>query len=209
MSRPLSSILFSLPALATGVLLIGFFALFQGAYDLGSVEVLKTLFAKEVGSKQFLLLHIRLPRILLAATTGAGLAISGAAIQGLFRNPLADHTLIGVTSGAMLAAVIAIVLMGSALVAFSEIFRQATVAIFAFCGGLGTTYLVYLLSRRQGQTSVMTMLLAGIAISAFAAAIAGVFMYLSDDQQLRDITCLLYTSPSPRDRTRTRMPSSA
>ncbi|MCL4132372.1 UNVERIFIED_CONTAM: hypothetical protein GTU68_001329 [Idotea baltica] len=151
-------------------------------------EVLNAIFQQSQSSTQFLILNIRLPRILLAAITGAGLAISGAAVQGLFRNPLADQTLIGVTSGAMLFAVLSIVLMGSLMASFTELFQQASVAIFAFVGGLATTYLVYFLSRNQGKTHVMTMLLAGIAISAFAAAITGIFIYLSDDQQLRDIT---------------------
>lgn len=151
-------------------------------------EVLQSLFQSKNTQANFLVLNIRLPRIVLAAVAGAGLAISGAAIQGLFRNPLADQTLIGVTSGAMLFAVLSIVLMGSFLATFSELLRQASVALFAFLGGLSTTYLVYFLSRRNGKTYVMTMLLAGIAISAFAAAITGIFIYLSDDQQLRDIT---------------------
>lgn len=137
---------------------------------------------------KFLLLHIRLPRVLLAGFTGAGLAIAGAAIQGMFRNPLADPTIIGVTSGAMLFAVLSIVLMGSVLAPLARVLQHGTVAVAAFVGGALTTYLVYFLSSRQGRVSVMTMLLAGIAISAFAAAITGLFIYLSDDRQLRDIT---------------------
>jgi iron complex transport system permease protein len=124
----------------------------------------------------------------LAGLVGGGLAVAGAAIQGLFRNPLAEPSLIGITSGAMLFAVSSIVLMGSFLATFSAIFQQATVSIFAFIGGLLTTYLVYFLSSKHGRTNVMTMLLAGIAITAFAAAITGIFIFLSDDQQLRDIT---------------------
>ncbi|MEL6864125.1 MAG: iron ABC transporter permease, partial [Bacteroidota bacterium] len=112
----------------------------------------------------------------------------GASIQGLFRNPLADQTLIGVSSGAMLFAVVAIMLFGTALAEYSAFLHQSAVSIAAFIGGVVTTYTVYLLSQKHGRTSVMTMLLAGIAISAFAAAITGIFVYLSDNQQLRDIT---------------------
>ncbi len=137
---------------------------------------------------QYIILNIRLPRVLLAGITGAGLAVSGAAIQGLFRNPLADHTLIGVSNGAMLFAVIAIVGGGHLLVLMPELLQNFTIGFFAFAGGLGTTLLVYMLSSKRGNTSVVTMLMAGIAVSAFAAAIAGIFIYLSDDQQLRDIT---------------------
>ncbi|MEM9990231.1 MAG: iron ABC transporter permease [Bacteroidota bacterium] len=163
-------------------------SLFTGAYSLSWTEIWAAIFGQEDQAKHFLLLHIRLPRILLAALIGSGLAISGAAIQGLFRNPLADPSLIGVSSGAMLFAVLSIVFMGTILIDFTAFFRQATVSIFAFIGGILTTYVVYLLSSQNGRTSVMTMLLAGIAIGAFGGAITGIFIYLSDDQQLRDIT---------------------
>lgn len=178
----------SLPGLSVMLLATVVTTLFFGAYSMEWEEVWMSLFQFENEATNFLILNIRLPRIILAGLVGAGLAISGAAIQGLFRNPLADQTLIGVSSGAMLFAVLSIVFMGSILASFSAFFRQATVAIFAFLGGLITTYLVYLLSKKNGKTSVMTMLLAGIAISSFAAAITGIFIYLSDDQQLRDIT---------------------
>ncbi|MEM7104369.1 MAG: iron ABC transporter permease [Bacteroidota bacterium] len=180
--------LLKIPTLSITLLMVIIAAVFLGAYSLTTTEVLSAIINNDNPQTSYLVLNIRLPRILLSAITGAGLAISGAAIQGLFRNPLADQTLIGVTSGAMLFAVLSIVLMGSVLAMFTEAIQQASVAIFAFMGGFGTTYLVYFLSRKNGQTIVMTMLLAGIAISAFAAAIAGFFIYLSDDQQLRDIT---------------------
>lgn len=180
--------LLSLPVLIGALLAMAAGSLFVGAYTLQPAEVFAALWPGQNDPIHFLLIHIRLPRILLAGTIGAGLAISGAAIQGLFRNPLADQTLIGVTSGAMLFAVLSIVLMSSVLAVISSFFRQASTAFLAFLGGLGTTYFVYFLSRRRGKTDVTTMLLAGIAISAFSAAIAGLFIYLSTEQQLRDIT---------------------
>lgn len=137
---------------------------------------------------QYVLWHIRLPRVLLAGTVGAGLAVSGAAIQGLFRNPLADHTLIGVSNGAMLFAVTAIVIGGASMELLPSLVKNLTVGAFAFAGGLLTTLLVFALSSRKGHTSVITMLMAGIAISAFAAAAAGLMIYFSDEQQLRDIS---------------------
>jgi len=181
-------IFLSLPSLTVLLFAAVVSALFFGAYSMSWEEVGMAFFQNKNEATHFIILNIRLPRIILAALVGAGLAISGAAIQGLFRNPLADQTLIGVSSGAMLFAVLSIVFMGTTLAALTAFFRQALVAIFAFIGGLLTTYLVYLISRREGKTSVMTMLLAGIAISSFAAAITGIFVYLSDDQQLRDIT---------------------
>ncbi|MEM1318931.1 MAG: iron ABC transporter permease [Bacteroidota bacterium] len=178
----------SLPALLLILFISAGAALFFGAYSMSLTEALTALFQSHNEATHFLMLHIRLPRIIMAALVGAGLAVSGTAIQGLFRNPLADQTLIGVTSGAMLFAVLSIVFFGSIIAALAPFLAQASVAIFAFLGGLLTTYLVYILSRRQGKTNVVTMLLAGIAITAFAGAITGIFIYLSDDQQLRDIT---------------------
>src|SRR5690554_4954170 len=179
------------------ILLIGG-SLMVRAYDLSFSDFLNVLQqnvlasseaeASKVAADSYLLFQIRLPRILLAGLTGAGLAITGAAIQGLFRNPLADPSLIGITSGAMLFAVLAIVLMTTAMAAITGILQQFMVVVFAFLGGISTTYLVYFLSRKNGKTYVMTMLLAGVAITALAGAVTGVFIYLSDDQQLRDIT---------------------
>lgn len=178
----------SLPALLLILILSVVSALFFGAYPMSLSEICSSLFDAQGGTTQFLILNIRLPRIILAALIGAGLAVSGATIQGLFRNPLADQTLIGVTSGAMLFAVLSIVFMGTVFITFSAFWQQISISFFAFTGGLLTTYLVYSLSKRNGKTHVMTMLLAGIAVSTFAAAATGVFIYLSDDQQLRDIT---------------------
>ncbi len=188
MNAAIKDTLFSLPVLGALLLLSLLSALFFGAYRLSATEILQTILKQSESPTSFLILHIRLPRVLLAALVGAGLAISGASIQGLFRNPLADQTLIGVTSGAMLFAVTAIMLMGWGLLAFPEVVVPFVVTVAAFVGGLLTTFLVYRLSKQGGKTNVMTMLLAGIAISAFAAAAAGIFIYLSDDQRLRDIT---------------------
>jgi iron complex transport system permease protein len=183
--------LLSLPILLFLLIISIIGATFLGAYQTSFAEVGQAMVNFLNGKNNaitYLIFHIRLPRILLAGLIGGGLAVAGAAIQGLFRNPLAEPSLIGITSGAMLFAVSSIVLMGSFLATFSAIFQQATVSIFAFIGGLLTTYLVYFLSSKHGRTNVMTMLLAGIAITAFAAAITGIFIFLSDDQQLRDIT---------------------
>lgn len=179
---------FNVPVLSGVLCIVIVAALFLGAYSMSFQEIIGVLLGNVEGSGQYLILNIRLPRILLSAVIGAGLAIAGAAIQGLFRNPLADQSLIGVTGGSMLFAVISIVFMGTWLASVSEILRQASVAFFAFMGGLLTTYGVYFIARKQGRTQVLTMLLAGIAISALTAAITGVFIYISDDQQLRDIT---------------------
>lgn len=119
--------------------------------------------------------EIRLPRALLAVAVGAGLGMAGAAQQGLFRNPLADPALIGVSSGAALAAVAAIVLG-----------RGLFVPLCAFAGGLAATLLALRLAG-IGEGSGR-LLLAGIAVNAICGAGTGMLITMSDDRQLRDIT---------------------
>jgi iron complex transport system permease protein len=134
------------------------------------------------------LLAIRLPRVLLSVVVGAGLAVSGAIMQGLFRNPLADPGLIGVSSGAALGAAVAIVLGATAGAPAAEAFGPALVAACAFAGGLGTTLVVYRVATSRGRTSVTTMLLAGIAVNALCGAAVGALVLFADDGQLRDLT---------------------
>ncbi len=132
--------------------------------------------------------QVRMPRILMAALVGASLAVAGAVLQGLFRNPLADPGLVGVSSGAALGAVSTIVLGNTILAPMLAIFGAYGLPLMAFLGGLASTIVLYLIATRQGRTSVATMLLAGIALGAFAAAGTGVLIYISSEQQLRDIT---------------------
>ncbi|MFM2045216.1 MAG: putative hemin transport system permease protein HmuU [Pseudomonadota bacterium] len=129
-------------------------------------------------------LDIRLPRIITALAVGAALAVSGALLQALFRNPLADPGLIGVSSGAALAAVATIVL-GGPLTVWAGYWA---LPVAAFTGGLATTLLIWRLARVEGQVDVATLLLAGIAVNAIAGAGIGVMSFLSDDQQLRSLT---------------------
>jgi iron complex transport system permease protein len=111
---------------------------------------------------------IRFPRIVMAVVVGAALATAGAVMQAIFGNPLAEPGVVGVSSGAALGAATAIVL-GAA--AFGEtVLSDYTVAIFAFAGGLLATLLVYVVSRANGRTEVVTLLLTGIAVNAFAGA---------------------------------------
>ncbi|SEI80140.1 iron complex transport system permease protein [Azotobacter beijerinckii] len=132
--------------------------------------------------------QIRLPRALLGLAVGSVLALSGVAMQALFRNPLADPGLIGVSSGAALGAALAIV-GGSLLGAGAPPEASPTLlSASAFAGGLVVTALVYRLGRRDGQTRVATMLLAGLALSALAGAAIGLFGYLADDAALRRLT---------------------
>lgn len=140
-----------------------------------------------VDQAQLIVGHIRLPRALLGLAVGAVLALSGVAMQGLFRNPLADPGLIGVSSGAALGAAVAIV-GGTLLGGLPEAWSPYILSLCAFLGGLGVTALVYRLGRRDGQTHVATMLLAGLALAALAGAGIGLFTYLADNATLRTLT---------------------
>ncbi len=131
---------------------------------------------------------IRLPRTLLGVLVGSTLAVCGAAMQGLFRNPLADPGIIGVASGAALGAGIAIVLGGMLPFALPEVLRAYSVSLFAFVGGFSATLLVYRIGTTSNGTSVATMLLAGIAISALSGAGLGTLNYIADDAMLRNMT---------------------
>lgn len=163
-------------------------SLLLGAYHLPLPELIDALAGRGTATENYLIWHVRLPRVILAGLVGAGLASTGAAVQGLFRNPLAEPTFIGITSGAMLFAVAAMIL-GHHLADHLPLFvQQFGVSIAAFFGALLTTVLVYRIATRRGRLNVTTMLLAGIAISALAGAGSGLMIYGSDESQLRDIT---------------------
>jgi iron complex transport system permease protein len=140
-----------------------------------------------VQQAELILAQIRVPRTLLGLAVGMVLALCGVAMQGLFRNPLADPGLVGVSSGAALGAAVVIV-GGAAFGGLPEAFAPYLLSAFAFIGGLLVTALVYRLGRRDGQTNVATMLLAGIALTALAGAAIGLFTYLADDATLRTLT---------------------
>ncbi len=131
---------------------------------------------------------VRLPRTALGLLVGAGLAVSGAMMQGLFRNPLADPGIVGVTSGAALAAVVAIVLGSTVLAPVALLLGNQLLPLMAFFGGLVNTWVLYVIATKDGRTSTTALILSGIAIGALAAAIMGLLIFLADDRQLRDIT---------------------
>ncbi|MEM7303278.1 MAG: iron ABC transporter permease [Pseudomonadota bacterium] len=148
------------------------------------------LFGAEIAERERLIIEsIRLPRVVLGILVGASLAVSGAVMQGLFRNPLADPGIVGVSAGAGLGAIVVIVLgetvVLGAIVAALGIFA---IPVAAFFGALAITLILYRLSTIGGETSVATLLLGGIAIAAFAGALTGILVYLADDVQLRELT---------------------
>lgn len=134
------------------------------------------------------LIDLRLPRTLLAIFVGGALAVAGAMMQGLFRNPLADPGLVGVSSGATLAAITFIVLGNSYLGGWQQVLGIFSLPVAAFAGGLAATGMLMGVASRHGSTAVATLLLAGIALGALTGAMTGILAYVSNDRELRDLT---------------------
>lgn len=135
-----------------------------------------------------ILFDIRLPRLGMGILVGAALAVAGALMQGLFRNPLADPGIVGVGAGAGLGAVTAIVLGGMLPASVAAFFGMHLVPFAAFLGAWAATLLLYRVASSGGRTSVAMLLLAGIALAALAGALTGILIYVADDRQLRDLT---------------------
>ena len=146
------------------------------------------VFAGDGRPETLVLMKLRLPRMLLGAFVGAALALSGAVMQGLFRNPLADPGLIGVSSGAALAAVTLIALGNSFALPVVKAFGVYALPVAAFAGGLATMFVLMFIAQRSGTLQTGTLLLAGLAISAFSGALTGLLAFASDDRELRDLT---------------------
>jgi len=134
------------------------------------------------------LLAIRLPRTVLGALAGAGLGVSGALLQGLFRNPLVDPGLIGVSSGAALAAAAVLVLGDAAAGALPEALRLFGLPLAAFAGGLAAVAMVHRLASVGGRTSIAGLLLSGIAVNSLAGAATGLLLFVASDAQVRSVT---------------------
>jgi len=171
----------ALAALALAVVAAALLAAASGAVRIPLGDVLRLLWPGAAQADDTLwrnvLVDIRLPRVLLALVAGAALAICGAALQALFRNPLAEPGLVGITAGGSLGAVCAIVLTQGGF---------AMVAPAAFAGSLLATACAYLLGRRA--PGMAGLLLAGIAINTVAGSLIGLLTYLASDTQLRDLT---------------------
>ena len=154
-----------------------------GSYGLSIVEF---LLGKTSDIQNTVLTEIRLPRVILSGLAGASLGISGAALQGLFRNPLADPGLIGVSAGAALGATLMIVLGG-------DIFSQYSLGVFfiplaAIAGSSLVILMLYFMTKGFGYEGVTYMLLVGIAINAIAGVGIGILTYISSDSELRSLT---------------------
>ncbi|GAB1387549.1 iron ABC transporter permease [Melaminivora sp.] len=181
---------------ARQLLLLGLLALLltfasaaaSGAYPIAPARLLQLLLGGGEGTpEQRVFFNIRLPRLLLAMAAGAGLALAGALMQGLFRNPLADPGLIGISSGAALAAGLAIVLGQHWAPSLPHMLGSWTLIAAAFAGGLAVTLLVYLFAQGPMGTQIGLMLLAGVAVNALAGAALGYLNFIATDEQLRNI----------------------
>ena len=194
MSRPLGS------TRARQSLLLVFFLLAAAAFAasvcIGPARLdLSTVLAGLTGRSATLdpvdhaiLFSIRLPRAVAGLLAGAVLGICGAAMQGLFRNPLADPGLIGVTGGAALGSVLYLKFAATLLGGVSVFLGQFSLPAFALAGGLLATSLMHRAAVVEGRTIVALMLLAGIALNTLCGAATGLVLFFSDDDQLRQFT---------------------
>ncbi|WP_421718467.1 FecCD family ABC transporter permease [Algiphilus sp.] len=175
-------------ALVGTLVVVALAALAIGPVAISFRELPSALFGETASAASFVVQELRLPRIVLGAMVGAALAVAGAILQGLFRNPLADPGLIGVSAGAALGAVAVIVLGERVMSQFGLGVPRLLLPGAAFLGALLATLAVWRIATRAGQTSVALLLLAGIAINAIANAGVGVLTFLADDTQLRTLT---------------------
>lgn len=153
-----------------------------GAYPIPPLEIPGILLRGE-GMEYQVLTALRFPRVLGAALVGALLALAGAALQGLFRNPLVDPGLIGVSSGAALGAAVFIVLVPGA-----SLLETYALPAFAFLGGLLATWILWQVARTPWGVQVAVLLLSGIALNALVGAALGILVFLANDEQLRSLT---------------------
>ncbi len=173
-----------------GAILIAalFLASAFGAVDISLPDIVKMTLNKLAifdfsstweAAEETIIFQIRLPRVIAGALVGAALATAGVLFQGLLRNPMADPYIIGTSAGAALGATIAMLLpVNLAFLGFG------LVPVAAFCGALGTVFLVYNLARVGGKTPIISMLLAGVVASSFLAAIMALLISISDRLQL-------------------------
>ncbi len=182
-----------LSLLGTGLLFICIASLCLGAYAIPLENTLAILLnSLGIATENFetsqanVLLQIRLPRILLNLLIGGGLGIAGAALQGMFRNPLVEPGLIGVSTGSALFAIIFIVFFSGGT--STGFLSSLGLPLFAFVGGLIHVAAVFKLSTNQGTSDTATLILAGIAINALAGALIGLVLFFADDSALRSFT---------------------
>ncbi|SDL47707.1 iron complex transport system permease protein [Catalinimonas alkaloidigena] len=175
--------------------LVALWALGVGAVPISAGESLSILWHRMVGGvghysdrQAMIFWSIRLPRLVETLLVGAALGVSGCALQGLFRNPLVEPALIGVSSGAALFTVVAMVFSQALAGTLAVLFGNYLLPAFAFVGGLVTTWIAYRLSQARFRTDVTLLILAGVAMNALTGALVGLVIFYADDAALRDFT---------------------
>lgn len=175
------------------LIIIAIASLYMGVYQFSSSfsEIISSFFTDNASvseTDKYVFLDLRLSRIVMAVLIGSALAVSGTCLQGMFKNPLATPDLIGITAGASLFAAIAIVLGAFIKPYLPEALHFSFLSIAAFIGSFLTMSIVYRISTSNGKTNVVMMLLSGVAITALGFAVMGLLIYISKEEQLRDLT---------------------
>lgn len=176
---------FLIPGALVLVILSCVISLAFGAISIPISEIALTIVSKSSAQTELIVNKLRLPRTLLAACVGALMASAGAMAQGLFRNPLADPSLIGISSGAAAGASIVIVFLYSVEFPFATL---SLVSLGAFIGGVIAVAFVYRIATSESGTSVTTMLLAGIGVTFIAGSLSSALEFVSDNEMLRQIS---------------------
>jgi iron complex transport system permease protein len=175
--------------LGLGLIAVSLFAAGRGQVPISPAEVAGSVLHRlglEIGPMpaavqgENALWLVRFPRVVLAVIVGAALGCAGALMQGVFGNPLAEPGVVGVSSGAAVGA-------AAAIVSGITVAGIWTTAAAAFLGGVLTTLIVYAMSRTQGRTEVVTLVLTGVAVNATAGAMLGLLMFVTDDDGVRAI----------------------
>ncbi|MBX2841579.1 MAG: iron ABC transporter permease [Flammeovirgaceae bacterium] len=166
-----------------------------GALEITPIEIIK-IFANQLGiydspsnkTMELVIFNIRLPRLLFTLLIGATLGLSGATLQGLFKNPLVEPGIIGISSGSALGAILVIMILEKIFPQIVEFARQWFIPVFAFLGGILATIMALKISMFEGKTKVTYLILAGVAMTSLASAIIGISIFYADDAQLRTFT---------------------
>ncbi len=182
-------------AIIASPLLIGWIVLFIGAYNINPLIVLKII-GSEIwpysGSpdiqEKAIIIDIRLPRVILAGLVGIALSASGVTLQGIFRNPLVDPFMLGISAGAALGCALSV-----------GFFPEAPIQIMAFIFGTIAVILTYTIARTQGEISRLPLILSGVIISAFFTAMVSIIKFLVDPHKLQSIVFWLMGSFSLAD----------
>jgi iron complex transport system permease protein len=185
-----------LAALSLAVVALFIFSLSIGQIHIPISEIASIFLRKaglidpagSISVQETVLLSIRLPRLVMTLFVGASLGICGAALQGLFRNPLVEPGLIGVSSGSALAVVVLIVFGSSISLSKDGLGMSVLMPAFAFGGGCLATVLVMRIGEKSGRANVAMLILSGVAVNALAGALMGLIIFYADENQLRMFT---------------------